>query len=202
MYFSIILIILFLATWATKSLCVMYYFVNTVQILSKIIMIKIAWPGNMVCFFGVMNQVTNLNVFKIRDYVVDYLPLFNENLIMNETLYGEYTLGYKIASLKNALHLLALLVLIPVLVAVLCFIPYIKDYVTGFMIWKSVQRMFTLVMSEVIFLCLVNLKSVKGVDAEGDDGSWRTTTNLVPLFLIGAVFLAFGPLNWYVGSRL
>jgi hypothetical protein len=62
--------------------------------------------------------------------------------------------------------------------------------------------MFTLVLSEVIFLCLVNLKSANEVDAEGDDGSWRTTTNLVPLILIGSVFLVFGPLNWYVGSRL
>lgn len=69
------------------------------------------------------------------------------------------------------------------------------------MIWKSVQRMFTLIMSEVIFLCLVNLKSVKEVESE-DEGSWRTTTNLVPLLIIACVFLVFGPLNWYVGSRL
>ena len=156
----------------------------------------------MVCFFGVMNQVTNLNVFNVRDYIVDYLPVANGNLIMNEDLYGEYTLGYRIASLKNAFHLFGFLIFVPMMVAVCCFIPYVKDYVTGFMIWKSIQRMFTLVLSEVIFLCLVNLKSVKEVDAEGDDGSWRTTTNLVPLILIGAVFLVFGPLNWYVGSRL
>jgi len=62
--------------------------------------------------------------------------------------------------------------------------------------------MFTLVMSEVIFLCLINLKSVKQIDGEGDDSSWRTATNLVPLAIIGLVIFAFGPLNCYVGSRL
>lgn len=83
----------------------MYYFINTVQILSKVIIIKIAWPASTVAFFRVMNQVTNLNLFDLRDYIVDYLPIANGNLIMNEDLYGEYTLGYKITSLKNAFHL-------------------------------------------------------------------------------------------------
>jgi len=84
-----------------------------------------------------MNQVTNFNVFHVRDYIVNKLPLFNENLIMDENLYGEYSLGYKIASLKSAIHLFILLVLIPILVALLRLIPFIKNYVTGFMVWKS-----------------------------------------------------------------
>jgi len=149
-----------------------------------------------------MNQVTNFNVFKVRDYIVDNLPLFNEELIMNEKLYGEYTMGYKVTSLKSAIHLFILLVLIPILVAILRLIPFIKNYVTGFMVWKSVQRMFTLVMSEVIFLCLVNLKSVKQIDGERDESSWRTVSNLVPLAIIGMVIVSFGPLNCYAGSRL
>jgi len=46
---------LFLLCWATEKLAVAYYLLNTVQILSKMTLIKIAWPASTVSFFAAIN---------------------------------------------------------------------------------------------------------------------------------------------------